>query len=312
MWLCICIITLLLKASAVTFSTIQDDTVLEGTWSYYHLMEEIGFWACPHVKEKYVSPRHWWRNFYIADYTPPEGKTLLSLFESLDILTAAVGASPFNVMYIGDSLSRQKFFAASCIAEKDSLPLQSAHIHSRFLTENPCGCLPENNTDTHYTSQELTRCEFKDAPSRWIYDESAHLVVLNGGAWFTQYYLGCLNAEELEIQHEKMLTDLIPYIMRYKNDGKIVMWFTLPHSVSARADYAHHTFKTRNEVARRVFSPIGMLFVDPYELMLTRIKHDPTVKCDELHFCGFGPKSPNVFEVQLILHFAAMSVSGNT
>jgi hypothetical protein len=148
-----------------------------------------------------------------------------------------------------------------------------------------------------------------DDPANWEHVDDLHVAVFNGGAWYSPGWLPCKkDMDEIDAAYAETLTGLLPYMKKMMEAGTIVIWYTLPYSLSDNPEFAHATFKSRNEVARRILAPEGVVVIDPFEMFKTRILHDSQVKCDELHFCGYGPLSPTVLEFQLILHYAAYSI----
>lgn len=276
-----------------------------GRWEYFNEQEATGLSYCPRAAPEMPLPPHWRGGYTKADFFPADGVRFLSLSHSLHRLSKFFGG-PVNISFIGDSLSNQKYYAALCSAEFEELPVNPSHVHSRWLTENPCGCRAEDNTDTHYSAHNYPRCLPIDSPDNWeVWLDNPRIIVISGGAWFTRYWLGCMNFDQLEKSYAKMLKALIPLFKKYMQRGITVVWFGLPYSLSDNPDYGHVRFKDRNFVARTLLSEHGVLVVDPYDLVKGRVGHDGAIKCDDLHFCGFGPFSVPVFEFRLIMHFLA-------
>lgn len=274
-------------------SVADHDAALRGTWKLTEEFELSGLWMCPNTARTPATPKQATHHYQIAEYISPHRAHLYTMAEAISILSARF-PMPLNVAYIGDSLFRQRFFAGMCIAELDNLSMQSEHIHSRWLGDNPCGCHPQNNTDTHYTGNNYARCEGTDAQDKWEFLTRSSIITFGAGPWFSQWFLGCFSEEGLEEAYGRMLTAQIPLMKRYIEAGKLVFWFGLPYAVSTVHDYSHHTFRSRNMMAKRILEPAGVTVIDAYDLVRERVVQDPRCKCDDLHFCGFGPHSVQV------------------
>lgn len=301
------------RATAAATSSeddVNEQLLYAGSWSYGAGEDQCGFPLCPATGREFTDKlphRYTWSLGHgQAEYLPPEGLRLYSLRHSFNRILKVL-ASPVNITFLGDSLSSQKWYAAECMSEIQGLPGRYQHIHTRWFVDNPCGCHHSNNTDTSYTHNNYPRCAWKESFAEWELDSSTNILVVNNGAWFSKFWLGCMSERGVEDSYANALRFIRPFLERCIQSGMVVVWFCLPYSTSARAEVGYHNFKERNDVARVVFEGSGVIVVDPFELVRERVQRDPRVKCDDLHFCGFGPSSIPVFEFQLIMHFASHS-----
>lgn len=304
------LIVLLVARSSLALSSEEDSfserLLYGGRWVFGTEQEQCGYAVCPQTSLHWPLPRHsgWLESYTVAEYYPPPGLHLFSLEQSFSVIAKHV-ALPVRVAFLGDSLSSQKWYAAECMTEMLNLPGRYEHFHTRWFVENPCGCYPQNNTDSHYTSMDYPRCKAFELPSAWTMDPDTHIVIANLGAWFNKHWLGCMSEMQIEAAYVEVLDKMRPLLRSWINAGIVVVWMGLPYSHSDREELMYDNFDARNAVARARLARLKVLVVDAFDLMRDRIAADPSVKCDDLHLCGFGPSSLPVFEFRLAMHFAA-------
>lgn len=278
-----------------------DRIVAEGVWEFGTERERPGArHICP-LTSNLTAPRYEGSSFnakaYLKAEFRPEGRHhMMSIPESLALLGKRVSL-PLRVTYVGDCISQNMYFSALCSVEAMNYKIQPVYQYSRYLQTNPCGCKSE------------AKCIRGDDFHDWDkLRNDTHVVVVQAGTWHggRNTPKSCISDREMEDFYYKSVEAVVPVLRAHAERGAVVLWVGLVYASSAMPERRFlTTFRRRNDRVADILRGTGIIFVDLYNATRARFERDPMIRCDDLHYCGFGPNSITWFANELVLQIAA-------
>jgi len=150
--------------------------------------------------------------------------------------------------------------------------------------------------------------------SRFLDLGKTEAVIINSGAWFSPFFGFNIGSGSVagsgDDVFEKTLWMNAPIIAHLiKNESIPVFWVCLPPVDERRREWDWHRFKYRNQVAKKVLTPLGVTFIDFWKGLHERYLYDPTATVDLLHWRGPAYLSVPHFLNRFIFHSLAINSS---
>lgn len=282
-----------------------NDALYEGHWEYFTSQpgELHNNSLCPWTTTteeltiyKYICD---W-TYVPAQYIPPIGYSLLPIAEAVHRIRQHQGFEeiPLNITILGDSLSEQLYYGASCITEHLHLLHSKINVEyhkARFFRDNPCGCDVSPIETDYYVVRKLARC---DPPWESFITSHTNIVVVSFGLWFGTVWMDC--DVNVVTEYHKTFLVVLPELKALVARGVIVVWMGIPYRNVATYSLAGNDELFRS-LARKYLVGTGVIVVDPISLVKDRVVRDSHIKHDVTHYCGYAPASMPVFMFQLIL-----------
>lgn len=135
-------------------------------------------------------------------------------------------------------------------------------------------------------------------------------IVINSGAWFSPFFgftvgSGPGSGDDYFENTLQMNAPIIRYLI--ETESISVAWLVLPPTDTRREEWDWHRFRHRNRIAKKILEPLGVIFIDFWNVALARYIHDTTATVDLLHWRGPAYLSFPHFLNRLIFHALALS-----
>lgn len=264
------------------------------------------------------------KNYSTAIFVPNRCH-LMHFDKSLAVLNRVLGN--YSIVFMGDSLGRQQFEAATCDTVNE-VSQKFSFITSHFIRQDlPCKSECQNVTYQRIQMEKennfCKQCNvlpigvpIAEAQQRLMeiffkeqFPPNMRVLIINSGAWYN-YHKGLIGLPE----YEEMLHLLAPIVGNMVQNGRLVAWMPAPISNDDKDManfYGWSDFDKYNKLAKFLLAPLGVLFVDNMEDILhVRKLEDPRISSDALHWCNPGIGTIPSFINQVYFHFMALAVQG--
>jgi hypothetical protein len=204
-----------------------------------------------------------------------------------------------RVLFIGDSISQQNYFALLCDMEHEKVygdllnNYWIGYVHS--LNVSFSFSLLNTTIDFHFSKFILTEASLKNMSGRYEYDFNLQIlfkyqsIIIGSGSW----YNGRNAVMNSTHAYTYMLRSLKASISSLNLSGLRLYWFDIPPAIcekDCRADYEWGGFDAKNHLARTYLQP-EFIFMNTSFLIMNNSLSKAEYKHDGLHWCAPGPSS---------------------
>lgn len=237
--------------------------------------------------------------FRTASYLPSNCK-ILTVVESMHSILQDNGSK--KIVFVGDSLTRQLYFAALCTLEFHKIPSSTIdYIPEIVLRDDyPCHdiCIGNSTVLEYFRGSLFDRCKACPDGIRRPYNSSNILwlrkitsntayIVLNTGAWYN-VFKDVGGPEEYNTTLHRVGQACEGF---HTSSGILCLWLSMPPVPVNHTEPSIHpyhpdwpNYPPRNQWAKHILSQYGVIYIDIETLLMQRKVMNPNITADGLHW----------------------------
>jgi hypothetical protein len=323
----------------------DEDDMFTGEWVFHSATEEISdsrtLSGCPLSRcliddHPIISKNNDFSkgSFKSASYVNSQCR-IMEVPLAAAIMDRAHGVRKTTIAFIGDSIGRQMYSSALCDVEHFNLSQHfelsyTLDVHLRiqnfchekcttnetFLSRanligfpNPCLSCPQGVRVPKSVHDDMR------STNHWInrVPPEVDVLVFNSGAWYSSiFFTDSITA------YEETITTFAKQIKPVVDNGVTVVWTALPPSYANKLKdvppisrkYADEwkKFEYYNEFAEKTLAPLGVLVVNADEPAIKRLRQDPNITFDGMHWRAPAAHSVPHFITRSIFHRVAINM----
>jgi hypothetical protein len=227
---------------------------------------------------------------------------------SLQLLSQRCAARR-TVTFVGDSITKQLYFAFRCEAERAEVGSLSAKlVDSRWLWSVPCpaDCSVEDKRATCISCKQGGSMADEASWPEHVPDDTA-VLVLGTGLWYNP----AKGVPEGDAAYADTLAALLPVLQSVASRGVLILWVDIPPCVRLCDSYDHHTIPAKNAAAAAKLAAVpNLVYLNTSRATAYRKLQQPDVVADGpggVHWCSPGPHSVTAFLTAQLLHVMVAS-----